>query len=225
MKQSELQVTSTSANVNGYQVEISDNSVGFHFRLRHVPTGRVTHWAGYQQIVMLDGIAAATGYYTSGGENDCVPMPAADILRQFAVQDTAIKFGDEFSEVGDKLANALEGSGELLENMSDEDFTRGIQRIDLALSEAKRELTDEEFKAEAARIVDHLDRAASGAGVPELIISTQVLEKGSEVYRKTVGEGHRVPASKRPPAGSKERSQWDRTVLTLIVDMYRDGEI
>ncbi|WYW01214.1 hypothetical protein SKa4_00062 [Pseudomonas phage vB_PpuM-SKa-4] len=147
MKQSDMEVTGTTPAVDGYQVEVNDTKHGFHFRLRHIPTGRVTHWAGYQSIVMLDDIAATTGYYGGAGE-DLVPRSAADILRQFAVQDVTIKFGDEFTEEGDKLANSaldsdgvdqeftekmanvLSGSGALLENMSDDDFAAGMKAFD-----------------------------------------------------------------------------------------------
>ncbi|WYW00741.1 hypothetical protein Aura_00060 [Pseudomonas phage vB_PpuM-Aura] len=155
MKQSDMEVTGTTPAVDGYQVEVNDTKHGFHFRLRHIPTGRVTHWAGYQSIVMLDDIAATTGYYGGAGE-DLVPRSAADILRQFAVQDVTIKFGDEFTEAGDELANSaldsdgvdqeftekmasvLSGSGAVLENMSDDDFAAGMKAFDAATPLTKK---------------------------------------------------------------------------------------
>ncbi|WYW01453.1 hypothetical protein Voja6_00058 [Pseudomonas phage vB_PpuM-Voja-6] len=157
----DLQVTGTTPAVDGYQVEVNDTKHGFRFRLRHIPTDRVTHWAGYQSIVMLDDIAATTGYYGGAGE-DLVPRSAADILRQFAVQDVTIKFGDEFTEAGDavadakvslldtdeveemqqsfteSLAGALRGSGDLLENMSDDDFAAGMKAFDAATPLTKK---------------------------------------------------------------------------------------
>lgn len=72
-------------DLNEYKVHVIDNNDNFRFYLEHVPSGRVSHHASYQQIAMLDDVAAISGYYSGSPEKEFVPLLAEDALREFAV--------------------------------------------------------------------------------------------------------------------------------------------
>lgn len=65
------------------KVEVSNTNEGFKFRL--VDGKRKSGWANYTQIAMLDGMAAITAYYSGSSDKELVPLPAAEILAEFAV--------------------------------------------------------------------------------------------------------------------------------------------
>lgn len=68
-----------------YHVEIQDNTEGFAYRLVETETGRASLWGGYAQIVVLDKVAAITGYYSGSTDKELVPLHALDVLKQFGV--------------------------------------------------------------------------------------------------------------------------------------------
>lgn len=68
------------------KVEVIDNSREFKFRLV-ADDGRVSGWAGYAQIAMLDDKCAITGYYSGSSEFELVPIDFKTCLEQFAVNE------------------------------------------------------------------------------------------------------------------------------------------
>lgn len=71
-------------NLTEYKVHVIDDE-SFRFYIEHLPSGRVSYHAGYQQIAMLDDVAAISGYYSGSSDKEFVPLLAEDALREFAV--------------------------------------------------------------------------------------------------------------------------------------------
>lgn len=73
-----------------YTVEVGYNEYGFRFRLvkdAGTPDQRNTCWAGYESIVMLDDMAAFTGYYAGTPDAELVPLTASKVLSHLAVME------------------------------------------------------------------------------------------------------------------------------------------
>lgn len=51
---------------------------GFH-RLRNTETGKVTHWAPYQCITLLDGVVGHTAFYGTK-EGTCTPEEFCNLI-------------------------------------------------------------------------------------------------------------------------------------------------
>lgn len=76
-------VNGVDPSVDAPTVEIENTAQGFRFRL--VSGDKVTEWCGYSQIAMLNGYAAATGYYVGDDALALKPLLPSDLLAQFAV--------------------------------------------------------------------------------------------------------------------------------------------
>lgn len=76
----------TKFPIDQYKVE-TDQKKAFRYRLRHTPSNRVTDWASYVSVVMLDDVVACTQFYASA-DQALKPLSAADFVQIFAVLES-----------------------------------------------------------------------------------------------------------------------------------------
>ena len=80
-----MQLDLTSPILKRYKVEVEDNKEGFRFRLVKKKDGRRSRWACYNQVAMLDNVAAVTAYYSGEGPKELTPLFATEVLALIAV--------------------------------------------------------------------------------------------------------------------------------------------